>query len=228
LAIVGQVKRDLALGMPDDDLTSFGSEGALSAGRTFDPSRGVPFERWAALKIRGRILDELRRYAPLPRRSYRQLRALLAEHHTAEGSIEDDPAPSLESAEAADLRLSTRLATMATTMALPTLFSSDSETLDSIEDGGGTVEDEILREELKARVRAAVAARPRRERDILERFYFHDMTLAEASRGLSRSWSSRLLARATAGVGKTLRATGRASREPNDDYAPSLVHSPRP
>jgi RNA polymerase sigma factor for flagellar operon FliA len=246
-AVVRQVKRDLALGMPDDELTSFGSEGALSAGRTFDPSHGVPFERWAALKIRGKVLDGLRTHAPLPRRSYQQLRALLAEHHTAEGIIEEDSVSSSESADAADLRLSSRLATLATAMALGTLFASDPEILDGIEDRGVTAEDEIIREELKARVRAAVAVRPERERDILERYYFQDMTLAEASRGLSRSWSSRLLARATEGVGKTLRATARASRDANDrdasgagdpaplpdaaspdDGEPALVHAARP
>jgi RNA polymerase sigma factor for flagellar operon FliA len=204
--VVAWVKRDLALRMPDDELTSFGSEGALSAGRTFDPSRDVPFERWASLKIRGKVLDGLRSYGPLPRRSYRRLRVLLAAHDTAEGIIERDAESSRESAEAADLRISSSLATLATSMALGTLFTRDAEMLEAIEDEGGTAEDEIIREELKARVRAAVAARPERERRILERYYFQDMTLMDASGGQSRSWASRLLARATVGVGRTLRA----------------------
>jgi RNA polymerase sigma factor for flagellar operon FliA len=204
--VVAWVKRDLALRMPDDELTSFGSEGALSAGRTFDPSRSVPFERWASLKIRGKVLDGLRAYGPLPRRSYRRLRVLIAAQDTAEGIIEEDTKSSQRNAEAADLRVSSSLATLATSMALGTLFTREAEMLEAIEDEGGTAEDEIIREELKVRVRAAVAARPERERRILERYYFQDMTLMDASGGRSRSWASRLLARATVGVGKALRA----------------------
>ncbi len=231
--VIAWVKRDLALRMPDDELTSFGGEGALRAGRTFDPSRGVPFERWASLKIRGKVLDGLRSSSPLPRSSYRQLRALIAAHDTAEGLIDKDAESSPERAEAADLRLSSSLATLATSMAMGTLFTRDAEMLEAIEDDGATAEDEMLREELKARVRAAVAARPERERRLLERYYFQDMTLRDAAGGRSRSWASRLLARATVGVGKTLRAaawadaTRATSRPARGARGEALVASPR-
>ena len=44
-----------------DDLRSFGGEGLLDAARRFDPGRGVPFDCWAQLQIRGAILDGVRR-----------------------------------------------------------------------------------------------------------------------------------------------------------------------
>ena len=43
-----------------DDLRSFGREGLLQAARTFDPTRGVPFRRWANLRIKGAMIDGVR------------------------------------------------------------------------------------------------------------------------------------------------------------------------
>jgi RNA polymerase sigma factor for flagellar operon FliA len=80
--------------------------------------------------------------------------------------------------------------------------------LNAVEDERGTPEDEAIREELRARVRAAVAGRPEQERRMLEGYYFQGKTLEQASGGLSRSWSSRLLARATVGVAKALQRSG--------------------
>src|SRR4051812_30031163 len=43
-----------------DDLTSAALAALAFAARGFDPSRGVPFGRFASSRIRGAIIDELR------------------------------------------------------------------------------------------------------------------------------------------------------------------------
>lgn len=45
---------------PRDDLLSAGMCGLAQAARSFDPSRGVPFHAYAATRVRGSLLDELR------------------------------------------------------------------------------------------------------------------------------------------------------------------------
>lgn len=45
---------------PRDDLMSAGMCGLAQAARSFDPTRGVPFHAYAATRIRGALLDELR------------------------------------------------------------------------------------------------------------------------------------------------------------------------
>ncbi|WP_460737785.1 sigma factor [Nocardioides ginkgobilobae] len=43
-----------------DDLQSAGLTALVKAARAYEPDRGVPFTRYAASRIRGAILDELR------------------------------------------------------------------------------------------------------------------------------------------------------------------------
>lgn len=43
-----------------DDLTSAGLAALVQASKSFDASRGVPFARYAATRVRGAVLDELR------------------------------------------------------------------------------------------------------------------------------------------------------------------------
>ena len=60
---------------------------------------------------------------------------------------------------------------------------------------------------LVERLRAAIAERPDAERLLLERHYFGEATMDEAAKelGLSKSWASRLHARALEGVAKAMR-----------------------
>jgi len=67
--------RDITL----DDLRSLASEGLLRASRSFDPSLGTPFRRWANRRIRDCLAEGLRQWAHLPRyrvRSDRQRRRM--------------------------------------------------------------------------------------------------------------------------------------------------------
>jgi RNA polymerase sigma factor for flagellar operon FliA len=64
LPLVGYAVSDLARRLPShvqrDDLVSAGMAALAMAARTFEESRGVPFGRYAARRIHGALLDELR------------------------------------------------------------------------------------------------------------------------------------------------------------------------
>jgi RNA polymerase sigma factor for flagellar operon FliA len=64
MPLVGHLVRDMLSRVPNhihrDDLTSAGLHALVTAARGFDPARGIPFHRFAATRIRGAILDELR------------------------------------------------------------------------------------------------------------------------------------------------------------------------
>jgi RNA polymerase sigma factor for flagellar operon FliA len=64
MPMVGHLVRELLNRVPGhvhaDDLSSAGFAALLGAARSFDVTRGIPFHRFAAVRIRGALLDELR------------------------------------------------------------------------------------------------------------------------------------------------------------------------
>ncbi len=64
LPLVGHLVREVLAKVPvhvsRDDLTSAGMMALVVAAQSFEPDRGVPFARYAAIRIRGALLDELR------------------------------------------------------------------------------------------------------------------------------------------------------------------------
>ncbi|MEN3309193.1 MAG: polymerase sigma factor FliA [Micromonosporaceae bacterium] len=64
MALVGHLVREIASRLPAhvnrDDLTSAGLAALVTAARSYDPAREVPFARFATVRIRGALLDELR------------------------------------------------------------------------------------------------------------------------------------------------------------------------
>jgi RNA polymerase sigma factor for flagellar operon FliA len=199
-------RRIAAASVTLDDLRSFGQEGLLQAARTFDESRGVPFRRWANLRIRGAMIDGVRQWGNLPRRIYRELRCVAAADKLQEAYDEEDGANPPATPEAADARLTSYLAGIATAIAVGTMVAAPRESIDA-EGRDVTPEDLVANAELVARVKTIVARLPDAERTLIERHYFGEETLdqAAASLGLSKSWGSRLHARAIEAIAKEMR-----------------------
>lgn len=65
--VVGRVAMTLPSHIDTQDLHSAGLVGLLDALRRFDPKSGASFESYARLRIRGAVLDELRRMDWVPR-----------------------------------------------------------------------------------------------------------------------------------------------------------------
>lgn len=188
-----------------DDLLSFGREGLLRAARTYDEAHGVPFRRWANLRIRGAMVDGVRKWGALPRRIYRELRAIESADSLQEVYDAEDAASPAPSAEAADTRLSSYLAGLATAIATgQVLASSDGGEAASLE---LSPEDAVARAELVARIKVALGRLAEAERRLVELHYFGEQTIDEAaaSLGLSKSWGSRLHARAIESLARELR-----------------------
>jgi RNA polymerase sigma factor FliA len=65
--VVGRLAMSLPAHVDFDDLQSCGLIGLLNAIRQFDPAGGSSFENYARVRIRGEVLDELRRMDWVPR-----------------------------------------------------------------------------------------------------------------------------------------------------------------
>ncbi|MCA9066213.1 MAG: sigma-70 family RNA polymerase sigma factor [Planctomycetaceae bacterium] len=77
--ILGRMISGLPDHVDDDNLESAGILGLVEAAGQYDPTRGVAFTTFAYRRIRGAILDELRRNCPLPQNML-QTWAVLREH----------------------------------------------------------------------------------------------------------------------------------------------------
>lgn len=78
--LVRRIAQHLLARLPDsvllDDLIQSGMVGLLEASRNFDASKGASFETFAGIRIRGAMLDEIRRGDWVPRSVHRNGRSI--------------------------------------------------------------------------------------------------------------------------------------------------------
>jgi RNA polymerase sigma factor for flagellar operon FliA len=74
--VARQVARGISVEADFDELVSAGTIGLMNALESFDASRGLAFSTFAAPRIRGAILDELRRQDHVPRSIRRKAREI--------------------------------------------------------------------------------------------------------------------------------------------------------
>lgn len=206
--IARQVAREVGRVVDFDDLRQMGLQGLLEAARRFDDSRGVSFRRFANYRVRGAMLDGIRKGAPLPRRAHERVRALQAALLVAESSSEEAVPPGRAPADL-DSKLTEHLANLATAMAagmVATAVYGEGGELQALEPGESP-EDAVARAQLRRLVVDAIQELPDDERALVERHYLHGERFdhVSASLGLSKSWGSRLHTRAVARLTKKLR-----------------------
>jgi RNA polymerase sigma factor for flagellar operon FliA len=207
--VARQVFRTVGKHVELDDLLSAGREGLLDAARRFDSARGVPFRAYANFRVRGAIIDAVRRMSTLPRRVYEQLAAFEAANAQSEGQSQlPSSAGELSPAEA-EAELSEQIALLATACALGIATSgaapSDRASATPAEE---SPEEQYERAELLSLVRQAIRELDvPREAEILQLHYFEGLTLdaIAQSLGMDKSWVSRLHARAMDRLAKRMR-----------------------
>lgn len=80
--VARQMSRTLSVKADFDELVSSGTMGLMAALEAFDHARGLAFSTFAAPRIRGAILDELRRQDHVPRSVRRKAREIAAARET--------------------------------------------------------------------------------------------------------------------------------------------------
>ncbi len=86
-AVVSQMRHTLPSCADLDELHSVGLTGLIAAVRRFNPSQTKTFEAYAAMRIRGAILDELRRLDWMPRSARHRARQLRQTVDTLEQNL---------------------------------------------------------------------------------------------------------------------------------------------
>lgn len=187
-----------------DELVSAGREGLWEAARRYDPDSSVPFKGFAGYRVRGAMIDHLRRTAAVPRRAYERLVAVEAAHLVSEGLAERRMSERAREPEvAAEAVVDDHLASMVLAQAVQ-LAAGQTD----IVEAQVTPEEAYEHAELRAAVRAAVGCLRPAQAEVIRRFYFERQDFGQIAGALnmSKSWVSRTHARAITRLSVRLRA----------------------
>ena len=230
LPFVQALARRLAASMPHSidigDLIQDGVLGLIDAAQRFDERRGIQFETFAERRVRGAMIDALRREA-WPRGVRRQRRELEAARETLRRELGQEPsladlAAKVGSDEKRLGRTILRISTIESTSPLSAGDNLDERSLPAVlvpsepESPDAAYE----RTEVKDRIRTAMATLPERERRLVDLYYFGEVTMKQIGEelGVNESRVSQLHARAMQRLraalqpARPVRATGQPAR----------------
>jgi RNA polymerase sigma factor for flagellar operon FliA len=208
LPFVEALARRMAASMPNSidlgDLVQDGILGLIDAARRFDEDRGIKFETFAERRVRGAMIDALRRDA-WPRGVRRQRRELDAARDALRRELGHEPsladlAARVGSDEKRLSRTIVRIHTIESTSPLATGEHADDSSLPSVLVPSEPEAPDAIYEKMETseRVRAAIASLPPRERRVIRLYYYAEATMKQigAAIGVNESRVSQLHARA--------------------------------
>ncbi|OJX98688.1 MAG: RNA polymerase sigma factor FliA [Legionella sp. 40-6] len=186
-----------------DDLIQAGMLGLLEATRHYDSTKGASFETYAGIRIRGYMLDEIRRNDWVPRSVYRNSRMISEAVRDLEHCL---------GREAKDVEIAAKLGIslneyheMLQDSVGSHLYGFDDlgVTDDSLYGEEGKNSDEphlnAFRNDLMNHLSEVIKSLPKKEQLVLSLYYEHDLNLKEIGEvlGVSESRISQILSQAT-------------------------------
>ncbi len=164
-----------------DDLIQSGMVGLLEAARNFDATHGASFETYAGIRIRGAMLDEIRRGDWTPRSVHRKSREMME----AIQKVENRTLSSATDAEIAkemgiDLNEYNQILRNSSIAQVFSIDDSDESVDHKIEMSADSNPDkEYIDDKFHAELTASINALPERERLVMSLYYEEEMNLKE-------------------------------------------------
>jgi RNA polymerase sigma factor FliA len=165
------------------DLMQAGMMGLLEAAQNYTSGRGASFETYAGIRIRGAMLDALRKLDWAPRSVHRKTRAAALALRAVEARL---GAQASEADVAAEMGvpLSEYQRVLSDALGCQLLRfteadGSDDSPLERLADGGPDPEHLALDESRRKAIAGAVEQLPERERLVLSLYYEHELNLKE-------------------------------------------------
>lgn len=191
-SLANAVRKQFNARLDMEDLVAYGNIGLFEAAERFDAKLGANFLTFAHYRIKGAIFDGLRKMGTLKGPDQRSLYlsertttylSSASARDTGPGTFQDD----VREVEAAVTSLATIFA-----------MSLEGQEHLQLRDESMGPEERVELAEIKARVKLAIERLPENEKKLLIGYYYEGKTLEEAGAGIgqSKSWASRLHARA--------------------------------
>lgn len=201
-----------------DELIQVGMIGLLEASRAFDPVKGLEFENFAHSRVRGAMLDEVRRLSFLPRSAV----AFNKEHNTTVHALAAELGRAPSQAEIADY-MGKDLEDFHKERGKAKRFETYSmevvtEEVMSIADDSSQQPDVIVEEaQFMDAVTDAIAQLPEREQLVMQLYYVEEFNLKEIGEtlGVSESRVSQILSSVVKKLRGTLKVEGAKDDQPS-------------
>jgi RNA polymerase sigma factor for flagellar operon FliA len=188
--VIERMKASLPSHVDAEDLKSVGVIGLVHAARGYRTDQGSSFSSYATLRIRGAVLDELRRMDWMPRRARakaKDLKEKISQLEQRLGRLATDhevaEAMSLSMEEYSELLDEVRPITC---LELDGLASEDDDetTLHELiaDESQTTAPDVLEQKELLALMAARIQQLPDMQKKVLALYYYEEMRLAEIAR----------------------------------------------
>jgi RNA polymerase sigma factor for flagellar operon FliA len=163
-----------------DELIQVGMIGLIEADKSFDASKGVDFEVFAKNRIRGAILDQVRKMSYLPRSAIVSIR----DHNEASAALTGELGRAPSQAELADFMgkdadTFQKERTHAHRFQTVSLEAQTAESVDLSPGKGNEPEQELVEEQFMGALAASIGNLPERERTIVSLYYVEEMNLKE-------------------------------------------------
>lgn len=176
-----------------DDLIQAGMIGLLEASRNYDPSQGATFETYAGIRIRGAMLDEIRRSDWTPRSVHRKAR-MVAEAMRGIENEQGRDARDVEVAEVLDMSLQEYHRILQDASGCRIFSIEDLQTAGELPAepnmrSSGEPFEGVQKDAFKQSLAEAIAGLPERERLVIALYYDEEMNLREIGQVLGVSES---------------------------------------
>lgn len=176
-----------------DDLIQSGMIGLLEAARNYDPSQGASFETYAGIRIRGAMLDEIRKGDWAPRSLHRKVREISKVVAEIEAECGRD-ARDAEVAERLGMDLNQYYQTLQDASSHKVFSFEDLPSKDEVLSEGlferiPEPSENVEKELFKKALAQAIASLPERERLVMSLYYKEELNLRETGEvmGVSES-----------------------------------------
>ncbi len=168
-----------------DDLINNGVIGLMDAIEKFDPGRMVKFETYASLRIRGEIIDHMRRQDWAPVSLRKKIKTVSYAMETLEERL-GRPASEEELASFLGMDVPDLLKTLEATQSLNILYLEElkagGDSGREFSDGSGdTVSARYEQKEMKEILANLIESLPEKERLVITLYYYEEMTMKEIS-----------------------------------------------
>jgi len=178
-----------------DDLIQSGMIGLLEAASKYDPAKGASFETYAGIRIRGSMLDEIRKGDWIPRSVHRNGRSVTAAMQSLENQLGRD-ATDREVADKMGVSLSEYFSILKDSMG-GKLFSFDEIPLlggQGVESSQPGPLDQVQKRLFQQSLAVAIGDLPEREQLVLSLYYDDELNLKEIGQviGVSESRVSQI------------------------------------